>query len=91
MAALRGTRVAGLPAAAYGGHKDVNEAWMAGELTVRDGPASVDEGSTRLQVPEDLEEIWDERVAIMVADGGLPHAEAECLAWARLQTPGKEP
>jgi len=82
--------VAVLPAAAYAGHKDVNEAWVAGELTVGDWPASEGEGATRLQVPADLQETWDERVAIMVADGGLRHAEAECLAWAGLQTPGKE-
>jgi hypothetical protein len=31
---------------------------------------------------------WTERVAIMVIDGGLPHEEAERLAWAGLQTPG---
>lgn len=33
-AALRGKRVAVLPPAAYGGHKDVNEAWVAGVLAV---------------------------------------------------------
>jgi DNA primase len=33
-AALRGKRVAGLPAAAYGGYKDVSEAWAAGMLAV---------------------------------------------------------
>jgi hypothetical protein len=33
-AALRGKRVAVLPPAAYGGHKDVNEAWVAGALTI---------------------------------------------------------
>jgi hypothetical protein len=32
-----------------------------------------------------------ERVAIMVIDGGLPHADAERLAWAGLQTPGAAP
>jgi hypothetical protein len=89
-AALRGKRVAGLESTAYGGHKDVNEAWVAGELTVEDWPASAGAGATRRKVPADLQETWDERVAIMVADGGLPHAEAECLAWAGLQTPGKE-
>lgn len=90
-AALRGKRVVGLGAAAYGGHKDVNEAWVAGALTVGDWPASAGEGSTRLKVPADLQETWDERVAITVADGGLPYAEAECLVWAGLQTSGKEP
>src|SRR5438445_13387223 len=33
-AVLRGKRVAVLPAAAYGGHKDVSEAWAAGTLAV---------------------------------------------------------
>jgi DNA primase len=39
-AALRGKRVAGLPAAAYGGWKDVSEAWVAGVLAVGSGPAA---------------------------------------------------
>ena len=33
-AALRGKQVAVLELAAYGGHKDVNEAWVAGLLAV---------------------------------------------------------
>ena len=33
-AALRGKQVAVLPATAYGGHKDVNEAWVTGTLAV---------------------------------------------------------
>ena len=33
-AALWGKQVAVLPATAYGGHKDVNEAWVAGTLAV---------------------------------------------------------
>jgi len=33
-AALRGKQVAVLPTTAYGGRKDVNEAWVAGTLTV---------------------------------------------------------
>lgn len=36
---LRGKRVAFLPPEAYGGHKDVNEAWVAGVLTVGNWPA----------------------------------------------------
>jgi hypothetical protein len=36
-AALRGKRVAGLEAAAYGGWKDVNEAWVAGTPHVQGG------------------------------------------------------
>src|SRR5947208_11171411 len=38
-AALRGKRVAVLPPAAYGGCKDVSEAWTAGVLAVDAGPA----------------------------------------------------
>src|SRR5215470_13195268 len=39
-AALRGKRVAVLPAAAYGGCKDVNDAWVTGVLAVGAGPAA---------------------------------------------------
>ena len=63
--ALRGKQVAAVPAAAYGGYKDVSEAWAAGVFAV---------GQGRI-------EAWDERVAIMVADGGVPRVEAERLAW----------
>ena len=80
-AALRGKRVAVLPVAAYGGYKDVNEAWAAGVLAIGDGPG------TGLEVPEDWREVWEERVAIMVADGTLPRVEAERLAWEGLQHP----
>jgi hypothetical protein len=31
------------------------------------------------------QELWQERTAIMAADGGVPRAEAERLAWAALQ------
>jgi hypothetical protein len=37
-----------------------------------------------LTVPETLREVWAERVAIMVADGGIPPADAERLAWEGL-------
>jgi len=42
-------------------------------------------------VPEDLREAWDERLAIMVADGGVPRAETERLARGGLQShrPGR--
>jgi DNA primase len=86
-AVLRGKRVAVLPAAAYGGCKDVSEAWAAGMLAVGAGPAAAP-GEKALAVPEHQRESWAERVAIMVIDGGLPHADAERLAWAGLQTPG---
>jgi DNA primase len=86
-AALRGKRVAVLPAAAYGGCKDVSEAWATGVLAVDAGPAAAP-GEEALAVPPHQRESWAERVAIMVIDGGLPCAEAERLAWAGLQTPG---
>jgi hypothetical protein len=84
-AALRGKQVAVLPLAAYGGHKDVNEAWAAGVLRISRWPAAEADGAEGIAVPEKLQEAWAERVAIMVVDGGLPRAEAERLAWAGLQ------
>jgi hypothetical protein len=59
-AALRGKQVAVLPAAAYGGCKDVSEAWAAGVLAVA----------------HESSEAWAERGAIMIVDGGLSPAEA---------------
>ena len=76
-AALRGKRVAVLPPEAYGGCKDVSEAWAAGGLA----------GGVGLAVPEHLREIWEERAALMAVDGGLPRAAAERLAWVGLQPP----
>jgi len=81
-AALRGKRVAGLPAAAYGGHKDVNEAWVAGVLRLAAWTATVGEGPAGWESPQDLQERWEERTAIMVYDGKLPPAEAARRAWA---------
>jgi DNA primase len=89
-AALRGKRVAVLPAAAYGGCKDVSDAWATGVLAVGAGPLAAPGGEV-LAVPPHQRESWAERVAIMVIDGGLPHADAERLAWAGLQTPGAAP
>jgi len=43
---LRGKRVAVLEPATYGGHKDVNEAWIAGVMTVGDWPAAEAVGAT---------------------------------------------
>jgi Toprim domain-containing protein len=86
-AALRGKRVAVLPAAAYGGCKDVSDAWATGVLAVGAGRAAAP-GGEALAVPPHQRESWAERVAIMVIDGGLPHADAERLAWAGLQIPG---
>jgi hypothetical protein len=89
--ALRGKRVAVLEPAAYGGYKDVNEAWAAGVLVVRGGPAAAAVGGEDLAVPTHLREPWAERVAIMVADGGLACEAAERLAWEWLQAPGAAP
>ena len=89
-AVLRGKRVAVLLAAAYGGSKDVSDAWAMGVLAVGAGPAAAP-GEAALAVPEPQREPWAERVAIMVIDGGLPHADAERLTRAGLQTPGTAP
>ncbi len=51
-AARRGKRVAGLPAAAYGGHKDVNQACVASTLVVNVWPAAAAEGSQRMEMPK---------------------------------------
>jgi DNA primase len=79
-AALRGKRVAVLPPEAYGGFKDVNEAWTAGALTIDGWSAAVD-GSEALQMPEGLRDAWEERAAIMEWDGGLARPVAEQTAW----------
>jgi DNA primase len=84
-AALRGKQVAVLPAAAYGGHKDVNEAWVARTLAVDPWWTSAAETGPRRTVPADLSEAWAERVAIMLADGHLVPEDAERLAWEGLQ------
>jgi Toprim-like len=85
-AALRGKRVAVLPPEAYGGHKDVNEAWGAGSLAVDTRFTPAEEPGARLAVPVGLHEVWEERVAIMLADGHLLPADAARLAWEGLQT-----
>ena len=73
-----------LPPAAYGGYKDVNEAGMAGALTIGTSAAAVAHGPKELAGAEDLRKGWEERAAIMVYDGNLPGTEAERLAWAAL-------
>ena len=55
---------------------------MAGVLHLAVWPAA--RGAEPGAVPENLCEDWAERAAIMVADGGLPPAEAERLAWRGL-------
>jgi hypothetical protein len=41
--------------------------------------------SAVLDLPEAFQEQWQERVAIMAVDGGVPEAEAQSLAWTHLQ------
>jgi len=79
-AALRGKRVAVLEPTAYGGYKDVNEAWMAGTLTIGGGSAVID-GPAGRELPEDLRDAWAERAAIIECDGGLARSVAEQAAW----------
>ena len=80
-AALRGKRVSVLPRTAYGGCKDVSAAWTAGVLVLENWAAV----SAVLDLPEALREQWQERVAMMAVDGGVPEAEAQRLAWTHLQ------
>jgi hypothetical protein len=84
-AALRGKQVSVLPVAAYGGHKDINEAWVAGTLAVHTWCTAAAEPGARRAVPADLHEAWEERVAIMLADGHLLPEDAVRLAWEGLQ------
>ena len=65
---------------AYGGYKDVHEAWMAGALTLGGGAAAI-AGSEGREMPEDLRDVWAERAAIMECDGGLARSVAEQAAW----------
>src|SRR5919108_5229459 len=84
-AALRGKRVAVLPPEAYGGYKDANEAWAAGVLAVAGGSAATGMGGVAVpEIPEDLQELWQERVAIIAADSHVSRPEAERLAWGGL-------
>jgi hypothetical protein len=63
-AALRGKQVAVLPPEAYGGHNDVNEAWVAGTLAVGTWSTPAKEPGARLAVSADLHKVWEKRVAI---------------------------
>lgn len=80
-AALRGKQVEVLPPEAYGGYKDVNEAWVAGSLAVSAWPAAAAEEAPGTARPAALQELWAERTAIMECDGGLARAAAEQAAW----------
>jgi len=83
-AVLRGKRVAVLPPAAYGGHTDANEAWVAGVLTLSGMPPVGATSAAALALPEGCREEWEERAAIIEWDGHMPRATAERLAWAML-------
>src|SRR5262249_36485701 len=89
-AALRGKQVAVLPAAAYGGCKDVSDAWAMGVLAVGAGPAAAS-GAGALAGPEPPREPWAERVASMGLAGRLPPADGERRAWGGLQSPRGAP
>jgi hypothetical protein len=71
-ATLRRKQVAVLPAAAYGGHKDVNTAWVADSLAVDAWFTPAEETGARLAVPADLHEAWAKRAAI-IRGRALPH------------------
>jgi Toprim domain len=79
-AALRGKRVAVLEPAAYGGSKDVNEAWMAGVLHLGVWPAAI--GAEPGAVPENLCEDWAEQSG--------DHGRRRGLAARRSRAPGVE-
>ena len=59
--------------AAYGGYKDVNEAWVAGTLVVGTWPATATDGHPATEMPEELRGSWEER--------------ADRAAWVGLTTP----
>src|SRR5207249_2440953 len=79
-AALRGKRVAVLEPAAYGGSKDVNEAWMAGVLHLGVWPAA--RGAEPGAVSENLCEDWAEQSG--------DHGRRRGLAARRSRAPGVE-
>ena len=89
-AALRGKQVAVLPSSSVWGVQGCERGLGGGGAGGGRGACS-SPGGEALAVPQHQRESWAERVAIMVIDGGLPHAEAERLAWAGLQTPGAAP
>lgn len=60
-AALRGKRVVVLEPTAYGGYKDINDAWAAGVLYLGAWPAAA--RAEKQAVPEDLRAAWAERAA----------------------------
>ena len=58
--------------------------WRGG-LAVGSGLAAAGRvGAAAPEIPQALQELWQERAAIIAADGHVPPAEAERLAWACL-------
>ena len=80
-AALRGKQVVVLPHTAYSGHKDVNEAWMAGAPRIGAWPSAAGDSPEALEIPEDLRGACEERAAIMEWDGRGGRPETEQAAW----------
>jgi hypothetical protein len=83
-AALRGKRVAMLPAAAYGGAKDASAAWGAGVLRSVAWATDGAHGDEEITRAADRRESGEERLAIMMYDGQRPYATAACWAGAVL-------
>jgi hypothetical protein len=90
LAGLRGKQVAVLPPEAYGGYKDVNEAWVAGTLALSAWPAAAAASTKTRERSEALRELWAERAAIMECDGGLIRPVAEHTAWRWLTDPAPQ-
>jgi len=55
-----------LAPAAYGGYKDVNAAWAAGVLRVGAWPAAAGDGPEGRAIPQALQELGEERTALLV-------------------------
>jgi hypothetical protein len=83
--ALRGKRVAVLPPPAYGGHNDVNDAWVAGTHAVNTWCTPAEGTGAGLCYPCGPPRGLRERVALLLADGHLLPADATRLAWEGLQ------
>lgn len=91
---LRGKEIFWLPPKVYGNHKDLNEVWMAtGKLDIgnwKRNPPLQEEvcENWRKEIknwPDDLQEAWQERLAIMYFDGGLEKDKAEKFAYEEIK------
>ena len=72
----RGKEVAYLPAEAYGGHKDANEAWAAGVLRIGAWPGATTEKGP---AEETVDEIMARQGWVLIESGVL----GECIALAK--------